>query len=123
LQKSYILSLQRGGPASQANTASPGWLGFEDVIKSARGSTFSIVQKGDDKAVRARQTISGNNAPKTVIVFFLGGITFTEIAALRFIAAQEAPRRKIVICTTGLINGDRMMDAAIEKGSFAVTES
>ncbi|KAL2793986.1 Sec1-like protein [Aspergillus keveii] len=123
LQKSYILSLQRGGPASQANTASPGWLGFEDVVKSARGSTFSIVQKGDDKAVRARQTISGNNAPKTVIVFFLGGITFTEIAALRFIAAQEAPQRKIVICTTGLINGDRMMDAAIEKGSFTVTES
>ena len=91
-------------------------------MKSARGATFSIVQKGDDKAIRARQTISGNNVIKTVYVFFLGGITFTEIAALRFIAAQEAPRRKIVICTTSLINGDRMMDAAIEKGSFTKLE-
>lgn len=123
LQKSYVLSLMKGGPAAQANTASPGWLGFEDVVKSARGSTFSVVQKGDDKAVRARQTMSSSNTVKTVFVFFLGGITFTEIAALRFIAAQEAPRRKIVICTTGLISGDRMMEAAIEKRDFSLTET
>ena len=126
LQKPYILSLIKGAApsaaVSNASTASPGWLGFEDVVKSARGSTFSIVQKGDDKAVRARQTLSGNNATKTVYVFFLGGITFTEIAALRFIAAQEAPRRKIIICTTGVISGDRMMDAAVEKRSFAPAE-
>ncbi|OJJ85270.1 Sec1 family protein [Aspergillus glaucus CBS 516.65] len=128
LQKPYILALTKGGsaPASTntnaASTTSPGWLGFEDVVKSARGATFSIVQKGDDKAVRARQTISGNNAIKTVYVYFLGGITFTEIAALRFIASQEALRRKIVICTTGLVNGDRMMDAAIAKGGFAKEE-
>ncbi|PYH49210.1 Sec1 family protein [Aspergillus saccharolyticus JOP 1030-1] len=128
LQKPYILSLVRGGPVASATTAptatpasvsSPGWLGFEDVVKSARGATFSIVQKGDDKAVRARQTISGAPAIKTVYVFFLGGITFTEIAALRFIAAQEASRRRIIICTTGIVNGDRMMEAAIEKGNFA----
>lgn len=123
LQKSYLMSLIKGGPTTHANTASPGWLGFEDVVKSARGSTFSVVQKGDDKAVRARQTLSGNNATKTVLVFFLGGITFTEIAALRFIAAQEASQRKIVICTTGVISGDRMMDAAIEKGDFALAEA
>ncbi|GIJ89026.1 hypothetical protein Asppvi_007954 [Aspergillus pseudoviridinutans] len=126
LQKPYIFSLVKGGSVSAtstpASTASPGWLGFEDVVKSARGATFSIVQKGDDKAVRARQTLSGNNSTKTVYVFLLGGATFTEIAALRFIAAQEAPRRRIVICTTSLINGDRMMEAAIEKGSFAKTE-
>ncbi|RHZ47373.1 Sec1 family protein [Aspergillus thermomutatus] len=126
LQKPYIFSLVRGGSASAtstpASTASPGWLGFEDIVKSARGATFSIVQKGDDKAVRARQTLSGNNTAKTVYVFLLGGATFTEIAALRFIAAQEAPRRRIVICTTSIINGDRMMEAAIEKGSFAKTE-
>lgn len=126
LQKQYLFHLIKGGPApasvSTAGSISPGWLGFEDVVKSARGATFSIVQKGDDKAVRARQTLSGNNATKTVYVFFLGGITFTEIAALRFIASQEAPRRKIVICTTSIINGDRMMEAAIEKGSFTKTE-
>lgn len=126
LQKQYLTHLIKGGPApaslSTASSVSPGWLGFEDVVKSARGATFSVVQKGDDKAVRARQTLSGNDATKNVYVFFLGGTTFTEIAALRFIASQEAPRRRIIICTTGIISGDRMMDAAIEKGSFAKTD-
>ncbi|KAL2219592.1 vacuolar sorting protein [Thermoascus aurantiacus ATCC 26904] len=125
IQKPYILSLTKGGSTTAAvntaSTASPGWLGFEDVVKSARGATFSLVQKGDDKAVRARQTLSGSGGVKTVYVFFLGGITFTEIAALRFIARQEAQRRKIVICTTSIISGDRMMEAAIAKGTFAKT--
>lgn len=31
----------------------------------------------------------------------------------------NAARRNIVICTTSIISGDRMMDAAIEKESFA----
>ena len=126
LQKPYMLSLIKGGTASvspmnPASATSPGWLGFEDVVKSARGATFSIVQKGDAKAVRARQTLSGSSETKTVYVFFLGGITFTEIAALRFIAAQESSRRKVVICTSGILNGDRVMDAAIAKGSFGKT--
>ena len=122
LQKPYIFSLVKSGFASaalnSASTASPGWLGFEDVVKSARGATFSIVQKGHDRAVRARQTLSGNSGTKIVYVFFLGGISFAEIAALRFIAEQEAPRRRIVICTTSIISGNRMMDAAVEGGKL-----
>ena len=123
LQKPYISSLIKGGPAPPSvnivSAPSLGWFGFEDIVKNARGSTFSIVQKGDEKAARARQTLSGSGGIKTVYIFFLGGITFTEIAALRFIAQQEAPQKKVVICTTGIISGGRMIEAAMEKGSFA----
>ncbi|EEH42838.1 tethering complex ATP-binding subunit VPS33 [Paracoccidioides brasiliensis Pb18] len=122
LQKPYILSLTKGTPAPAAGAStsisSPAWLGFEDVVKSARGSTFNIVQKADEKAARARQTLSGTGGVKTVIIFFLGGITFTEIAALRFIAGKESARRRIVICTTGIISGNRMVKAAIETKGF-----
>lgn len=128
LQKPYMASLIKGGgpvaagsvppSAYAASSASPGWLGFEDIVKSARGSTFNIVQKGDDKTTRARQTLSGGGGVKTTYVFFLGGITFAEIAALRFIARQEESRRKIIICTTCIINGDRMIDVALEKRTF-----
>ncbi|KAK2855707.1 hypothetical protein FQN49_004924 [Arthroderma sp. PD_2] len=125
LQKPYIQSLLKGTPSPQAAAAAtgassttPGWLGFEDIVKSARGSTFNIVPKGDEKAARARQTLVGSGGVKTVFVFFLGGITFTEIAALRFIAQQESGHRNIVICTTAIMNGDRMIDAGMEQGSF-----
>lgn len=138
LQKQFMMSLIKGGPPSSAaaptaqintsNTSSPGWIGFEDIAKSARGSTFSIVQKGDEKAVRARQSVmsSGSNSgghQKTVYVMFLGGITFTEIAALRYIAAREAGTRKLVICTTNILSGDRMMDAAIEGATYGAKDS
>ncbi|EEP76989.1 hypothetical protein UREG_01838 [Uncinocarpus reesii 1704] len=121
LQKSHILTLTKNLPAPAAaassGTPSPGWLGFEDIVKSARGSTLNIVQKAEETASRAKQTLAGVGGIKTVFIFFLGGITFTEIAALRFIARQEAGRRQIIICTTGIINGNRMMEAAMERST------
>ncbi|KAK4129520.1 Sec1-like protein [Parathielavia appendiculata] len=122
LQKQYLLSMTRGGVAGTAPGpaagGAQGWRGFEDAVKHARGQTFDEVQKGEDKAVKARALLSGNGDKKTVFVVFVGGITFTEIAALRFLAKQEEARRDIVICTTSIISGNRMMDAAIEKESF-----
>ncbi|EZF25085.1 hypothetical protein H112_02533 [Trichophyton rubrum D6] len=125
LQKAYVQALVKGNHSPQAAAAAagaasttPGWLGFEDVVKNARGSSFNIVPKGDEKAARARQTLTGSGGAKTVFVFFLGGITFTEIAALRFIAQHEAGRRNIIICTTAILNGDRMVRAGMEQGNL-----
>ncbi|KUI66539.1 Vacuolar protein sorting-associated protein 33A [Cytospora mali] len=121
LQKQYLLSMIKGNGvagASVASSGSQGWRGFEESVKNARGQTFDELQKGEDKAVKARALLSGNGQKKTVFVVFVGGVTFTEIAALRFIAKQEEGRRKIVICTTSIISGDKIMATAIEKTSF-----
>ncbi|KAK7398216.1 Vacuolar protein-sorting-associated protein 33 [Neonectria punicea] len=122
LQKQYLLSVTKSGGAvaagAPAGAAAQGWHGFDEAVKHVRGQTFYEHQKGEDKAVKARALLSGNGNKQTVFVVFVGGITFTEIAALRFIAKQEEGRRHIVICTTSIISGNRMMDAAIEKGSF-----
>lgn len=156
LQKQYLMQLTKGGnnaPAGAASTASAaqGWHGFDEAVKHVRGRTFYELQKGEDKAVKARALLSGGGDRQTVFVVFVGGITFTEIAALRFIARQEkgmpprgpitplafplflffsfpysstdvimlVDRRDIIICTTSIISGNRMMDAAIETKSFA----
>ncbi|KAK6227234.1 Sec1 family protein [Colletotrichum tabaci] len=121
LQKQYLLKVTRGNGASAATggPAAQGWHGFDEAVKHVRGQTFYELQKGEEKAVKARALLSGGTEKQTVFVVFVGGITFTEIAALRFIAKQEESRRNIVICTTSIINGDRMMDAAIERESFA----
>ncbi|KAG5919275.1 hypothetical protein E4U42_006568 [Claviceps africana] len=123
LQKQYMTSISKGGTGTNPGTASAppptqGWHGFDEAVKHVRGRTFYELQKGQDKAVKARALLSANGAKQTVFIVFVGGITFTEIAALRFIAKQEA-RRNIIICTTSIISGNRMMDAAIETGSYA----
>ncbi|RYO83007.1 hypothetical protein DL766_005540 [Monosporascus sp. MC13-8B] len=93
LQKQYILSITRGsgitGAGATAGGGAQGWRGFDEAVKHARGQTFDEAQKGEDKAVKARALLSGGGEKKTVFVVFVGGITFTEIAALRFIAKQE----------------------------------
>jgi len=92
LQKQYLSSITRsnaGGVGTVAGSGGQGWRGFEDVVKHARGPAFDEVQKGEDKAVKARALLSGGGDRKTVFVVFVGGITFTEIAALRFIAKKE----------------------------------
>ncbi|KAI9894662.1 MAG: hypothetical protein M1814_002018 [Vezdaea aestivalis] len=119
IQKQQILSLTKGSQNSamsgSSGASATGWKGFEDVLKNVQGPTFDEVQRGEDKAVKARQILNGSGEKKAVFIFFLGGITFTEIAALRFIAKQEETRRRIIICTTSIISGSRMMQAALEE--------
>jgi len=86
IQKQYLLTITKGNGVTGG---SQGWRGFDEAVKHARGATFDELQKGEDKAVKARALLSGNGHKKTVFVVFVGGITFTEIAALRYIAKKE----------------------------------
>lgn len=52
---------------------------------------------------------SQDQVPVTVVCF-IGGCTYTEIAALRF-TSQRMTGRKLIIITTGIINGGTIMDS------------
>jgi len=134
LQKSYLASLTSaragaavagGGGSNKSpatSAATQGWKGFEDVLARVKGATVDEVQRGaDEGASRARAAVKGAGpaaAQTTTIVFFLGGITFAEIAALRFVGKQLGEKRRLVIATTGIISGDRAVGVAIEKGDL-----
>ncbi|KAL9629083.1 MAG: hypothetical protein Q9164_007028, partial [Protoblastenia rupestris] len=130
LQKQQLLAITRGNQAPAMNgsttTSNAGWQGFEAALSNIRGTTFSRTQKGEEAATKARHMLQGASAglgkQKTVIVMFLGGITFTEIAALRFMARQldeEKGGKKLLICTTGIISGNSIMESVIEKKDFS----
>ncbi|PIA93050.1 Vacuolar protein sorting-associated protein 33A [Cercospora beticola] len=124
LQKSYLHQLLTN--SSKTGTAAPagsGFKGFEDVISRIRGATVDVTQKGGDAdASHARKTLRGSKeGPKVTVVFFLGGVTYAEIAALRYINEQleKSSGRKIVIATTNVLNGKRAVDVAVENRTFA----
>ena len=89
---------------------------------------YILNEKGEEKAVKARNLLSGshNDAGKTVVVFFLGGVTRAEIAALRFVGNKlkesggEGRGSRIVVCATNVIRGESLLDGAIEKARFGV---
>ena len=48
--------------------------------------------------------------PKKVLVYFLGGVTFAEVAAIRFLNQRFENRYKFVVATTSIISGEKCMD-------------
>ncbi|PWN46543.1 Sec1-like protein, partial [Violaceomyces palustris] len=53
---------------------------------------------------------SDPDSVKTTIVFFLGGVTFTEVAALRLMSRQTTNRRYLV-ATTNTLNGNTILSS------------
>ena len=52
---------------------------------------------------------AANGGKKVMVVYYIGGITFMEIAALRFLSNEPSFPFRIIICTTKLVNGDSLL--------------
>lgn len=102
-----------------------GWRGFEDVLKCLSGPAFEEIQakyetgevgisNGQTAGMtssRSSAALPGPDAATThTLVFFLGGVTFAEISALRFMSTQTKDRR-FLVATTNILSGDRLFQA------------
>ena len=126
IQKAHVRAVAASGSAaaitSESNALASkgalpqdgtlGWRGFADQLAQVSGRTFDETPTGGDKGARARETLEGGRARKTTVVFYLGGVTFGELAALRLVAAQLGKGRSLLICTTGIVSGDKAMGVA-----------
>jgi hypothetical protein len=105
-----------------------GWRGFEDVVNCLDGPAFDLVQSKQEANFEAsssrpldksrsnntpHNTSSSSTSPTThTLVFFLGGVTFAEISALRFMSTQTKDRR-FIVATTSIISGDRLFQGLL----------
>ncbi|KDQ63188.1 hypothetical protein JAAARDRAFT_29201 [Jaapia argillacea MUCL 33604] len=109
-----------GGKSSGQVQAHPivGWKGFEDVLASIPGETVDIIPKdqGDQPAAPSLSTLLQlGERSTTTVVFFLGGCTYTEIAALRWIGRQNRGR-KFLIATTSIVSGASLIESIAGTG-------
>uniref|UniRef100_A0A8C6H2R7 Vacuolar protein sorting-associated protein 33A n=1 Tax=Mus spicilegus TaxID=10103 RepID=A0A8C6H2R7_MUSSI len=89
----------------------PGWRSIEEVLRILPGPHFEERQPLPTGLQKKRQP--GEN--RVTLVFFLGGVTFAEIAALRFLSQLEDGGTEYVIATTKLMNGNSWIEALMEK--------
>ncbi|XP_065831438.1 vacuolar protein sorting-associated protein 33A-like [Oscarella lobularis] len=93
------------------------WRGLEEMLKLVPGPTIDERQKLHP-GIEKRQGISPPSGtydnPRLILVVFLGGCTFAEISALRFLAQQEEGQTDFVIATTKLLNGKTLLETLIE---------
>ncbi|XP_072921665.1 vacuolar protein sorting-associated protein 33A isoform X2 [Hemitrygon akajei] len=91
--------------------ARPGWRSIEEVLKMLPGPHFEERQQLPSGLHKKRQ--QGEN--RVTLVFFLGGVTYAEIAALRFLSQMEEGGTEYVIATTKLINGTTWIKSMMDK--------
>jgi len=53
------------------------------------------------------------DSQKVVLVFFIGGCTFAEISALRFLSSLEDSTIEYVIATTNITNGNNFLKSLL----------
>lgn len=121
------------GPVTGAAAASTGgWKGAEEILKYIPGPRIDELQHSEsfireDKLRKilvknsGKRNAAGKNGggaaignKHTVLVLFVGGITYAEISALRFVAKRSEHLYNLVIATTGIISGDKVIDACLE---------
>ncbi|XP_077419805.1 vacuolar protein sorting-associated protein 33B [Vanacampus margaritifer] len=78
-----------------------GWTGLEEVTKLLNGNEFAVTGKNGAK----------NEAQRIVVVMFLGGCTYSEISALRFLGRERG--YKFIVVTTAITSSSRLLEALL----------
>uniref|UniRef100_A0AAQ4P714 Vacuolar protein sorting-associated protein 33A n=1 Tax=Gasterosteus aculeatus aculeatus TaxID=481459 RepID=A0AAQ4P714_GASAC len=91
--------------------ARPGWRSIEEVLKLLPGPHFEERQQLPAGLHKKRQ--QGEN--RTTLVFFLGGVSYAEIAALRFLSQMEDSGMEYIIATTKLLNGTTWIKSLMDR--------
>lgn len=100
-----------------------GWRPVEEVLKLLPGPHLET-RRGGFSNSPSFDTLYGvsNSIDKVpdgrrslVLVVFVGGVTFAEISALRFLSAQENMAYDLIIATTKIVNGQTLVETFMEK--------
>lgn len=76
--------------------------GSDEVLKLLPGERFCLRRSRERRAVSER----------VVLVCFIGGATFAEISALRFLAKQR--RFKVLVAATSVVNGNQLITQTVQ---------
>ncbi|XP_014664032.1 PREDICTED: vacuolar protein sorting-associated protein 33A-like isoform X2 [Priapulus caudatus] len=94
-----------------------GWRTIEEVMDLLPGPKIEVSQEIPTGLKKKRGSVSSLQSEedkKIMLVYFLGGVTYAEIAALRFLSHQEDSSTEYIIATTKIINGDTWLDSVSE---------
>ncbi|XP_011077279.1 vacuolar protein-sorting-associated protein 33 homolog [Sesamum indicum] len=96
---------------------------IEEILRLLPGP-HSEIKRGGYASIPSYETLPGslNSSEKLadgrrslVLVVFIGGVTFAEISALRFLCSQEGMAYDLIVGTTKIVNGQALTETFIEK--------
>ncbi|XP_026418023.1 vacuolar protein-sorting-associated protein 33 homolog [Papaver somniferum] len=99
-----------------------GWRPIEEILKLLPGP-HSEIKRGGYSSTPSFDTLPGAPASidkvadgrrSLVLVVFVGGVTFAEISALRYLSAQEGMAYDLIVGTTKMVNGHSILETFLE---------
>ncbi|KAJ9182999.1 hypothetical protein P3X46_006921 [Hevea brasiliensis] len=100
-----------------------GWRPMEEILKLLPGPHSETKRVGFSsspsfdtlhRSSEAADRLVADGRRSLVLVVFIGGVTFAEISALRFLSAQEGMAYDMIIGTTNIVNGNTLAEAYVE---------
>ncbi|GER51258.1 vacuolar protein sorting [Striga asiatica] len=100
-----------------------GWRPVEEILRLLPGP-HSEIKRGGFSSIPSYDTLPGslNSLEKhadgrraLVLVIFIGGVTFAEISALRFLSSQEGMAYELIIGTTKIVNGQSLIETFVDR--------
>lgn len=100
-----------------------GWRPIEEILKllpgphseAKRGRFLSSPSLDTLQGASANMDKVGDGRRSIVLVVFIGGVTFAEISALRFLSAQEGMAYDLIVGTTKVLSGRTLAETFVEK--------
>ncbi|RZC77298.1 hypothetical protein C5167_001434 [Papaver somniferum] len=95
---------------------------IEEILKLLPGP-HSEIKRGGYSSTPSFDTLPGAPASidkvadgrrSLVLVVFVGGVTFAEISALRYLSAQEGMAYDLIVGTTKMVNGHSILETFLE---------
>lgn len=88
------------------------WSVLQETLKSLPGRQFMelLPQRRDSEV----NTIEGVKKNPLTLVFFIGGVTYSEISALRILSKDPSHKGEYLIATTHILNKKRFMEEFAE---------
>lgn len=101
-----------------------GWRSIEEILKLLPGPHLDLKRGGSTSSssdmLQGSQLILDRVADgrrALALVVFIGGVTFAEIAALRFLSSQEGTGYDFIVGTTKMVNGNTLIETLIPNNS------
>lgn len=95
-----------------------GWNGLNDILSCIPEPSFDDYPFPNISSTGRRDSLTSEisqfDIPKVILVFFVGGCTFAEISALRFLSQQDENNVEFVIATTKIINKNSFLSSIID---------
>jgi hypothetical protein len=91
-----------------------GWNTIKETLKKIPGET--------DFPLDESEIINDNNEKKFFLVVFIGGITYGELGAIRYLNKTNK-NKKIIVLTTSMINSRKIFDALSFKETGNINDS